>query len=89
MKNLTLNFRDKTAVYIDWANVYGWRKTLKGEPDPQKIYKYLSKFKQLEFKGFYYGTDKHPKSKKFIKKMSPAKAGARLTIYNICIKNVN
>ena len=66
MKKLKLNLRDKTAVYLDWANVYGWRKALKREPDPQKIFKYLSKFKQIKFRGFYYGTDKHPKSKKFI-----------------------
>ena len=69
MKKLKLNLRDKTAAYIDWANAYGWRKTLKEKPDPQKIFKYLSELKQIEFKGFYYGTDKHPKSKKFIKLM--------------------
>jgi len=24
-------FRGKTAVFIDWANVYGWKKSLKLE----------------------------------------------------------
>ena len=76
MKKLQLNLRDKTAVYIDWANVYGWKKTLKTKPDPQKIFNYLNQLEQIEFKGFYYGTDNHPKSKKFIQLMK--KVGYRV-----------
>ena len=26
-----LIFKGKTAVFIDWANVYGWRKSLRRE----------------------------------------------------------
>jgi hypothetical protein len=31
-----LLLRGPTLVIIDWANVYGWRKELKIEPDPKK-----------------------------------------------------
>jgi len=62
-----LRLNDKTAVFIDWANVYGWKKVLKYEPDPKKIYKYLKKYKEIKEINFYYGTDDHPKSRKFIR----------------------
>ena len=35
----------------------------------KKLYKYFGKYKQVDFRGFYFGADKHPKSKKFIKQM--------------------
>lgn len=31
-----LRFKGKAAVFIDWANVYGWTKSLKKEVDPSK-----------------------------------------------------
>lgn len=62
----TLKLRDKTAVFIDWANVYGWTKSLKREVDPKKLYKYLKLFKEVREVNFYSGKDIHPKSKKFL-----------------------
>lgn len=76
MKTTSLKLKGKTAAYIDWANVYGWRKTLKGEPDPKKIFKYLSKYKQVKEISFYFGSDVHPKSKLFLDKIK--KIGYRL-----------
>lgn len=61
--------KGKTAVFIDWANVYGWKKSLKHEVDPQKLYRYLTGYKEIEHISFYFGTDTHPKSKVFLSKM--------------------
>lgn len=61
-----LKLRGQTAVYIDWANVYGWRKSLKREVNPQKLYNYLKNYKEIKQISFYYGEDKHPKSKQFL-----------------------
>lgn len=63
---LLLKLRGKTAVFIDWANVYGWRKSLKREVGPRKLYKHLKKYKEVDQIRFYYGTDRHTKSKTFI-----------------------
>ncbi len=69
MKQQVLKLKGKTAVFIDWANVYGWKKSLKKEVDPEKLFGYFKKYPQVEEINFYYGEDKHPKSKKFLKKM--------------------
>ena len=61
-----LRLRGKTAVFIDWANVYGWKKSLRKEVDPTKLYRYLKTYKETETIYFCFGTDKHPKSKKQI-----------------------
>ena len=61
-----LKLKGKTAVFIDWANVYGWKKSLRQEVDPTKLYKYLKIYKETETIYFCFGTDKHPKSKKQI-----------------------
>jgi len=61
-----LKLKGKTAVFIDWANVYGWKKSLKKDVDPTKLYKYLKTYKETETIYFCFGTDKHPKSKKQI-----------------------
>ncbi len=68
LANLELKLRGKTAVFIDWANVYGWRKSLKQEVDPQKLYKYLKNYREIKKISFYYGEDKHPKSKQLLRK---------------------
>lgn len=73
---LVLRLKGKTAVFIDWANVYGWRKSLKREVDPEKVYKYLSSYKEIKRISLYFGTDKHPKSKSFLQKVK--KIGYRL-----------
>jgi len=64
-----LIIRGKSAVFVDWANVYGWEKTLKHEINPEKIYSYLKEYEQINQIIFYFGTDKHEKSIQFIDKV--------------------
>lgn len=64
-----LKLRGKTVVFIDWANVYGWTSRLDKEIDPLKLYKYLKNYKEIKDIRFYYGLDKHPKSKQFLKRV--------------------
>lgn len=66
LNNFSLKLKGKTAVFIDWANVYGWTKSLKKEVNPQKLYNYLKDYKEIKQISFYYGEDKHPKSKEFL-----------------------
>jgi len=54
------------SVYIDWANVYGWKKSLKREINSRKLFKHLKTYKQIKNFNFYFGTDEHPKSKQFL-----------------------
>ena len=68
-KKQILELIGKTAVFVDWANVYNWKKSLKKEPNPKKIFKYLKEYKKIKNINFYYGLDKHPKSKKFLKEI--------------------
>ncbi len=58
--------RGKTAVFVDWANVYGWKKSLKLEIDISILYKYLKSYKEIEEIYLYFGKDNHPKSEKFL-----------------------
>lgn len=64
-----LKLRGKTAVFIDWANVYGWTKSLKKEVDPKKLFKNLKSYPQIKEINFYSGVDKHPKSKEFLRRV--------------------
>lgn len=59
--------KGKTAVFVDWANVYGWKKSLKKEVDPKKLYKYLKSYKEIKLIHFYFGTDNNIKSINFLK----------------------
>lgn len=61
-----LKLKDKTAVFIDYANVYGWRDELQKPVDPQKLFLYLKKYPEIKSINFYYGTDKTPESKIFL-----------------------
>lgn len=61
--------KGKTLVCVDWANVFGWQTTLGWSVNPRKLYFYLKKYKEIDEVRFYFGTDKHPKSKEFIRKM--------------------
>lgn len=63
-----LKLKGKTAVFIDWANVYGWNKHRQKLIDPRKLYNYLTSYKEVSDIRFYYGLDKHPKSKQFLKR---------------------
>lgn len=67
MTKKILKLRGKTAVFIDWANVYGWSKPLKKTVIPQKLFEYLKNYPEIESINFYFGTDKRKKSKKFLR----------------------
>src|SRR3989344_9309593 len=58
-----LRLRGKTGVFIDWANVYRWKDSLKQEINLKKLVVYLRTYRQVKEIGFYFGTDSHPKSK--------------------------
>lgn len=66
--NQILSLEGKTAIFIDWANVYGWTKSLKKEVNPEKLFKYLRSYREIKQICFYFGTDVHPKSKSFLRK---------------------
>lgn len=66
LANFRLKLRGKTAVFIDWANVYGWRKSLKKEVESRKLFKYLKTYSEVEEINFYYGIDRHPKSRQLL-----------------------
>lgn len=72
-----LKLKGQTAVFIDYANVYGWNKSLKRPISPKKLFQYLKKYSEIKLINFYYGTDNHPKSKKFLQDIK--KIGYRLT----------
>lgn len=61
-----INLRRKTAVFIDWANVYGWKKSLKSEVPISDLFKYLKSYKEIEEIYLYFGKDNHPKSEEFL-----------------------
>jgi uncharacterized LabA/DUF88 family protein len=62
-----LLLRGKSAVYIDWANVYGWEKSLKREINHKKVFEYLKTYKEISDVRFYFGTDDNNKSRAFLK----------------------
>lgn len=67
--NFRLKLKDRAVVLIDWANVYGWNKHRHKPIDPRKLYSYLKSYKEVDDIRFYYGLDKHPKSKQFLKEV--------------------
>ena len=69
LKKQNLKLKGKTVVFIDWANVYNWKKSIKKEPDPKLLFEYLQNYKNIQCVNFYYGLDSHPKSKKFLKEV--------------------
>ncbi len=62
-----LKLKGKTAVFIDWANVYHWRDSLKKDIDLKKLFKYLKTYSRVKEVNFYFGTDRHPASREQIK----------------------
>ena len=58
--------KGRTAVFVDWANVYGWEKSLKSEIDISTLYKYLESYKEISEINFYFGKDDNPKSEEFL-----------------------
>ncbi|MDZ7587481.1 MAG: NYN domain-containing protein [Patescibacteria group bacterium] len=63
-----LKLQGKTAVFIDWANVYRWKDSLKKVVDLEKLYHHLKTYRQVKEINFYFGTDVHPASKSQIKR---------------------
>lgn len=61
-----LLLKGKSVAFIDWANVHGWTKSLKREVDPDKLFRYLQSYSEIEDVRLYFGTDDHPKSKEFL-----------------------
>lgn len=61
-----LKLRGQCVVYIDWANIHGWEKSLKRSIDQEKIYKYLTDYEKVQSIKFYFGTDSNSKSRKFL-----------------------
>jgi len=55
-KKFKLKIKKKTLLIIDWANVWGWSKTLKWEVSPQKLFKFFDRPKIID-KRFYYGVE--------------------------------
>lgn len=64
MKRLLL--KGKTVVYADWANVYGWRSSLKRDIDARRLFAYLKTYPEIADVRLYYGEDCHPKSSAFL-----------------------
>ena len=61
-----LKLKGKTCVFVDWANVYGWKKSLKAEVDPKKLYHYLKSYNEIQLIRLYHGVDENEKSKQFL-----------------------
>jgi len=66
IKKQVLKLKGNTAVFIDWANVYGWRKSLKYEVDYTSLFKYFKSLSEVTDIRSYYGTDKNIHSKQFL-----------------------
>lgn len=62
-----LILKGEAAVFIDWANVYNWKDSLRWEIDLKKLFQYLKNYKQIKEISFYFGTDEHPASKQQIR----------------------
>lgn len=62
-----LILKGKAIVFIDWANVYGWTKSLKREVDHAKLFAYLKTYEEIAEIKLYFGKDTHPKSEEFLK----------------------
>ena len=58
--------KGRAVVFIDWANVYGWSKSLKREIDSAKLFVYLGTYKEVADMRLYFGEDVHPKSIEFL-----------------------
>ena len=63
-----LILKGKAVVFIDWANVHGWEKSLKREIDAGKLFDHLKNYPEITDIRLYFGEDEHPKSKEFLKK---------------------
>ena len=62
-----LSLKGRAIAYIDWANVYGWTKTLKREIDAAQLFEYLKTYTEIGDVRLYAGRDTHPKSEEFLR----------------------
>jgi len=63
-----LLLKGKAIVFIDWANVHGWTKSLKREVNAEKLFHYLKSYPEISDVRLYFGEDNHSKSKEFLKR---------------------
>ena len=59
-KKIKLKIKKRTLLLIDWANVYGWRKSLGWEVCPKKLFNFFDRPKIID-KRFYHGVEKGQK----------------------------
>jgi uncharacterized LabA/DUF88 family protein len=65
-KKFKLKIDKKALLLVDWANVYGWKKSLGWEVCPQRLYNFFDRPKVIN-KIFYYGEDEgQEKSENFM-----------------------
>lgn len=69
-KEKIFKLRDRVVVFVDWANVYNWRKSLGREIDALSLYRYLKIYPEIKEIRFYFGKDKNIQSKKFLNKVT-------------------
>lgn len=81
MEHKTLILKGAAIVYIDWANVHGWEKSLKREIDIANLFAQLKTYPQIQDVRLYFGKDVHPKSVAFLQR-------ARATGYTLTSKDV-
>jgi len=55
-QRVKLKIKKRTLLLVDWANVYGWRKSLGWEVCPMKIYNFFDRPKIID-KRFYHGVE--------------------------------
>jgi uncharacterized LabA/DUF88 family protein len=55
-KKIKLKIKKKTLLIVDWANVYGWRKSVGWEVCPKKLFAFFDRPKIVE-KRFYHGVE--------------------------------
>jgi uncharacterized LabA/DUF88 family protein len=55
-KKIKLKIKKRTLFLVDWANVYGWRKSLGWEVCPEKMFSFFDRPKIID-KRFYHGVE--------------------------------
>ena len=70
MNQQKLVINSKAVVYIDYGNVYGWKKHTKEPIDPETIFKYLQQYPKIKSTNFFYGTDNNQRSVDFLKQIT-------------------
>lgn len=61
-----LIIKSRAVVFIDWANVHGWKKKLGWGVNAYKLIAYFKTYIEISKINFYFGTDVTQESKNFI-----------------------